>query len=110
MNAVRLVELRPPTDTFQNKRNEGELILFRQIAVDLAILASIFFPQIRWSFHAGQDYHHASLLGTLDDPRQIIFHYTDRLAPQGVITAEFEDQELDIFLLQGPVDSSHPPG
>ena len=65
--------------------------------------------EIRRRFHAGKDHFDAARIRALDDRRQVLAQLLDRQAPQRVVAAERDHQNLHVPV-ERPIDAAQSAG
>ena len=109
MDAVALVQIAVPGDVLQQKRNEEDALLQRDVAERLAERRGILLTVVRRRLHPGEDHDDAAVLGALDDAREVLLHLGDRQPAQPVVRPEGDDQDADLTL-ERPVQPSEATG
>src|SRR5678816_4532159 len=105
MNAIGNVQARDPGNAFQIERHERDVVLARQLAVDVTKLGRVGRSEIGWCFHTCEDHLDAFCLRARDDLAEIALQLFYWQATQFVVGPELDDKTLHIAG-ERPVESA----
>ena len=109
VDAVGLVEGGVAAYAVEEERNEGSVVLFRELGEDIVKGGGVGVAHARGHAHAGEEDLAGGITVTdgVDDRLEVGLRGFDRNAAKAVVAAEFEDEDVD-GLAQGPAEAALP--
>lgn len=107
VDAVVLVESGDAAYAFEEEGDEGGVVLFGEIDEELAEFFGVAFAEVGGCLHPGEDDLRVRVVGagTVDDGLEVGAGGAEVLAAEGVVGAEFEDED-GYGSAQEPVDTA----
>ena len=96
MNAVALVQCIDAGDALEQKRHEWNVVLARELRIDLMKRDDVALAEVRRRFHSGEDDGDVLRLGPLDDRRKIRLEFGGWKTAKAVVSAERDDENAHV--------------
>lgn len=100
VDAISLHPLGARRYALQQKWHEGQFPLLRQLLVDGVKSSGVAGAVIRWNMHAGQQHLCARALAQINDFRKALSNAGKRLAAQGIVATELDNDDAGLMPLQ----------